>query len=127
MARSREITGMVAAIVFGVAASLFGLTMLTDAVAQTPSPRFAASNQTTTLDCAGGGAQIAGSNNKLTLTGECTMLRVLGSNNTVTAALATNAHIEFAGSNNAVTWTSSDGKEPMVQNRGSNNTLTPAH
>jgi hypothetical protein len=120
-------TGVVAAIVFGVAVWLFGVTVLTDALAQAPSAWFATSNQTTTLDCAGGSAQIAGSNNKLTLTGGCTTLRVLGSNNTVTAALAANAHIEFAGSNNAVTWTSSDGKEPMVQNGGSNNTLTPAH
>jgi hypothetical protein len=128
MARSREITGVVAAIVFGVAAWLFAATMLmTGALAQTPSARLLGSNQTTTLDCAGGGAQIAGSNNKLTLTGGCTMLRVLGSYNTVTAALATNAHILFAGSNNAVTWTSSDGKEPTVQYLGSNNTLTPAH
>jgi hypothetical protein len=127
MARSREITGVVAAIVFGVAAWLFGVTTLTGALAQTPSARLLSSNQTTTLDCAGGGALIAGSNNKLTLTGGCNMLRVLGAYNTITAALATNAHILFVGSNNAVTWTSSDGKEPTVRYLGSNNTLTRAH
>ena len=114
-------------ILFGVAAGLFGATMLTGALAQTPSVQFAGSNQTTTLDCAGGGAQIAGSNNKLALTGGCTMLGVLGSNNTVTVALATNARIQFVGSNNAVAWASPNGREPMVQHLGSNNTLTPAH
>jgi hypothetical protein len=36
------------------------------------------------LDCAGRGAQIAGSNNKHTLTGGCTKLEMFGSNNTVT-------------------------------------------
>ena len=113
--------------IFGVAAGLLGGAMLNCALAQTPAVLFAGSNQTTTLDCAGGGAQIAGSNNKLTLTGGCTMLGVLGSNNTVTVALATNARIQFVGSNNIVTWTSPDGKEPMAQHLGSDNTLTPAH
>jgi Protein of unknown function (DUF3060) len=49
---------------------------------------FAGSGQTTTLDCAGGGAHIFGSNNKLTLTGECAWLDMVGSNNVITDALA---------------------------------------
>jgi hypothetical protein len=114
-------------IVAGVAAGLIGVAMLDGALAQTPSVQFAGSNQATTLDCAGGGAQIAGSNNRLTLTGRCTTLGVFGSNNTVRVALATNARIQFAGSNNAVTWTSPNGKGPIVQHFGANNTLTPAH
>jgi hypothetical protein len=113
-------------IVFGVAAVLFGATILNCALAQTPTVLFAGSNHASTLDCAGGGAQIAGSNNKLILTGGCTMLSVLGSNNAVTVALAANARIQLVGSNDAVAWTSPDGKEPMVQYLGSDNTLTPA-
>ena len=112
--------------IFGVAAVLFGATMLKGALAQTPTVMFAGSNETTSLDCRGGGAQIAGSNNKLILTGGCTMLGVLGSNNTVTVALAANARIQFVGSNNTITWTSPDSKEPTVQYLGSDNTLTPA-
>ena len=109
-----------------VAAGLFGVTTLNVALAQT-AMQFAGSNQTTSLDCAGGGAQIIGSNNKLTLTGGCTMLGAVGSNNTIAVALAANARIQFVGSNNALTWTSPDSKEPMVQDLGSNNTLIPAH
>ena len=88
---------------------------------------FAGSNQTTTLDCAGGGAHIFGSNNTLTLTGGCTRLDMVGSNNTIVVALASGANIEFAGSNNAITWTSPDGKEPVVRHLGSGNTLTAGH
>jgi hypothetical protein len=49
---------------------------------------------------------------------------MVGSNNTVVVAFANGANIEFAGSNNSITWTSSDGKEPVVRHVGSNNTLT---
>jgi two-component sensor histidine kinase len=37
------------------------------------------------------------------------------------------ANIEFAGSNNSITWTSPDGKEPVVRHFGSGNTLTVGH
>jgi DUF3060 family protein len=67
------------------------------------------------LDCAGGGAHIFGSNNTLTLTGGCKWLDMVGSNNTFIVALASGANIDFAGSNNAITWTSPDGKEPVVR------------
>ena len=83
--------------------------------------------QTTTLNCAGGGAHILGSNNTLTLTGACKWLDMVGSNNTVVVAFANGANIEFAGSNNAITWTSPDGKEPVVRHVGSGNTLTAGH
>jgi hypothetical protein len=85
---------------------------------------FIGSGQTTTLDCAGGGAHILGSNNTLTLTGGCKWLDMVGSNNTVVVFFRNGANIEFAGSNNAITWTSPDGKEPAVRHVGSNNTLT---
>ena len=76
---------------------------------------FIGSGQTTTLDCAGGGAHILGSNNTLTLAGGCRWLDMVGSNNTVIIAFANGANIEFAGSNNAITWTSPDGREPVVR------------
>jgi Protein of unknown function (DUF3060) len=85
---------------------------------------FIGSGQTTTLDCAGGGAHIIDSNNTLTLAGGCRWLDMVGSNNTVVVAFANGANIEFAGSNNSITWTSPDGKEPVVRHVGSGNTLT---
>jgi hypothetical protein len=85
---------------------------------------FIGSGQTTTLNCAGGGAHILGSNNTLTLTGACKWLDMVGSNNTVIVAFGNGANIEFAGSNNAITWTSPDGREPVVRHVGSGNTLT---
>ncbi len=85
---------------------------------------FAGSNQTTTLDCAGGGAHIFGSHNTLTLTGGCTWLDMVGSDNAIIVALANGANIEFAGSNNAITWTSPEGEEPVVRHMGSGNTLS---
>jgi Protein of unknown function (DUF3060) len=85
---------------------------------------FIGSGQTTTLNCAGGGAHILGSNNTLTLTGACKWLDMVGSNNTLIVAFGNGANIEFAGSNNAITWTSADGKEPVVRHVGSGNTLT---
>jgi Protein of unknown function (DUF3060) len=88
---------------------------------------FIGSDQTTTLDCAGGGAHILGSNNTLTLTGGCKWLDMVGSNNTIAVAFANGANIEFAGSNNAIRWTSPDGKEPVVRHVGSGNTLTAGH
>jgi hypothetical protein len=88
---------------------------------------FIGSGQTTTLDCAGGGAHVLGSNNTLVLTGRCRWLDMVGSNNTVVVAFGDGANIEFAGSNNAITWTSPDGKEPVVRHVGSGNTLTAGH
>ena len=85
----------------------------------------AGSGQTTTLDCAGGGgAHIFGSNNTLTLTGGCAWVDMVGSNNRIVVALANGTNIQFAGSNNAITWTPPDGKEPAVRHLGSGNTLT---
>jgi Protein of unknown function (DUF3060) len=124
-------------LVFAAACGLLGLTAL-PGLAQTKKlgdglsfegagASFIGSGQTTTLDCAGGGAHILGSNNTLTLTGGCRWLDMVGSNNTVIIAFANGANIEFAGSNNAITWTSPDGKEPVVRHVGSGNTLTAGH
>ena len=125
-------------LVRAAASGLIGVTMLAGAFDQTKKlgdglssegagALFAGSNQTTTLDCAGGGAHIFGSNNTLTLTGGCAWLDMVGSNNIIIVALANGANIEFAGSNNAITWTSPDGKEPVVRHMGSGNTLTAGH
>jgi len=122
------------ALIFGAAFGLLVLTAL-PSLAQTKKlgdglsfegagASFIGSGQTTTLDCAGGGAHILGSNNTLTLGGGCRWLDMVGSNNTVVVAFANGANIEFAGSNNSITWTSPDGKEPMVRHVSSNNTLT---
>jgi hypothetical protein len=54
--------------IFGVAVGLVGTALLTSALAQRPATQFLGSRRTTTLNCAGGGVQIAGSNNKLILT-----------------------------------------------------------
>jgi hypothetical protein len=125
------------ALIFAVAFGFLGLTTLSGS-AQTKKlgdgltfegagASFIGSGQTTTLNCAGGGAHILGSNNTLTLTGACKWLDMVGSNNTVIAAFDNGANIEFAGSNNAITWTSPDGKEPVVRHVGSGNTLTAGH
>ena len=125
-------------LIFAAASGLLGLTMLPGAFAQTKKlgdgltfegagASFIGSGQTTTLNCAGGGAHILGSNNTLTLTGACKWLDMVGSNNTVIVAFGNGANIEFAGSNNAITWTSPDGKEPVVRHVGSGNTLTAGH
>lgn len=87
--------------------------------------QFASSNQTATLDCAGGKARIEGSNDKLTLKGGCTKLEMFGSGNTVTIAFGKNAGIGLVGSSNAISRTKPDGKEPAVQQQlGSGNRLT---
>jgi hypothetical protein len=80
------------------------------------------SNQTATLDC-GGGAEIAGSNNKLTLRGGCTKLEMFGSGNTVSIAFGQSANIQLVGSASAITWIMPNGNERVVQDLGSGNTL----
>jgi Protein of unknown function (DUF3060)/Peptidase family S41 len=121
-------------LIFAAASSFLGLTML-PGLAQTKKlgdgltfegagASFIGSGQTTNLNCAGGGAHILGSDNTLTLTGACKWLDMVGSNNIVFVTFGNGANIEFAGSNNAITWTSADGKEPVVRHVGSGNTLT---
>jgi hypothetical protein len=117
-------------LVFAVTFALLGTTIL-PGLAQTrklgdglsfegAGASFIGSGQTTNLDCAGGGAHILGSNNNLTLVGGCRWLDMVGSNNSVIADFAIGASIGFAGSRNAITWTSPDGKEPAVRHVGSN-------
>jgi hypothetical protein len=46
-----------------------------------------------------------------------------GSNNNMTVAFGKNVRIELVGADNAITWTTPDGKEPAVSNLGAGNTL----
>ncbi len=106
--------------ILAVAAAALGLMLPNVAFSKA---QLAGSNETRTLDCAGGSARIAGSNNQVTLTGGCTRLTILGSRNIVTAAFGRGASIWFAGSKNEVTWTTPDGKQPKAHHLGLDNTL----
>jgi len=81
------------------------------------------SGQTAALDCDGGAARVAGSNNKVTLTGACRRLTILGSRNTVTITFGAGGSVWLVGATNEVTWTTPDGKQPKVHQIGSSNTL----
>jgi hypothetical protein len=83
----------------------------------------AGSNVTETLDCRGGSAAVAGSNDVLNLTGGCTALKVAGSNNRVIVEVAKGATISVTGSNNTVTWKSDGDVPPQVVQTGSDNTV----
>jgi hypothetical protein len=86
---------------------------------------FLFSGQTATLDCAGGKAEVIGSNNVLTIKGGCTGLDLSGSTNKITIEFGPGAAISFVGSGNAIVWSSNDGKPPKVSYVGANNTITP--
>jgi hypothetical protein len=76
------------------------------------------------LDCAAGQAEIAGSNNILTINGDCKKLEVLGSNNAIMVALAESAEVQLVGSNNKIIWTTPNGPSPSIQQLGSGNTVS---
>ncbi len=92
--------------------------------AATPGAAFAGSNQKANLNCASGGAQVAGSNNVLMIAGRCKKLEIFGSNNSITITLAADAEVELVGSNNKVTWTTPDGTNPHVKELASGNMIT---
>ena len=100
---------------------------LVSAVAAQPGNQvgFLNSGQTATLDCHGGAAQIMGSANVLTISGKCSALNVAGSGNRISIEFAPGSAISLAGSQNAISWTSTDGKPPKISVVGSGNTLTP--
>jgi len=86
---------------------------------------FSKSGQTATLDCHGGAVQIMGSTNVLTISGKCSALNVAGSGNRITIEFAPGSAVSLAGSNNAISWTSTDGRPPKISAAGYGNTLTP--
>jgi hypothetical protein len=103
----------------------FGVILASGALSKANAAMLAGSDQTKTVDCAGGWARIAGANNNVTLTGNCAGLTIYGSRNNVTAAFQAGARVRFVGSENAVTWTTPDAKEPKVHHLGVNNTMKP--
>lgn len=113
-----------ASLIFAV---IGGAAMTTSAIAQTSANTagFLQSNQTATIDCVGGQAAIMGSNNDLTIKGNCTSLSLAGSNNKISIQFAPGAQVSFVGSGNTISWTSTDNKPPKVSYVGSGNTLTP--
>jgi hypothetical protein len=113
--------------IVAIAATAFGVIPASVALAKANDVLIAGSDQTKTLDCAGGWARIAGANNNVTLTGDCAGLTIYGSRNNVTAAFQTGARVRFVGSENAVTWTTPDAKEPTVHHLGVSNTMKPGH
>ena len=113
--------------IVAIALTAFSVMPANVALSKGNDVRLAGSNQTKTLDCAGGWARIAGANNNVTLTGHCSGLTVYGSRNTVTAAFQDGARVRFIGSKNAVIWTTPDAKEPRVLHLGAGNTMTPGH
>jgi hypothetical protein len=92
-------------LIFAAASAFLGLMMLSS-LAQTKKLGDG-------LTFEGAGASFIGSGQTTTL--DCAV------------AFGDGANIEFAGSNNAITWTSPDGKEPVVRHVGSGNTLTVGH
>ena len=102
-----------------------GVIMPATAEAQTSSNQagFVSSGQTATVDCIGGQAAIVGSNNDLTIKGNCTSLSL--PSNKISIQFAPGAQISFVGSDITISWTSADGKAPKVSYVGSGNTLTP--
>jgi hypothetical protein len=113
--------------IVAIAASAFGVLPANVALSKANGVHIAGSDQTKTLDCAGGWARIAGAHNNVTLTGNCSGLTIYGSRNNVTAAFEAGAQVRLVGSENAVTWTTPDAKEPSVHILGVGNTMTPGH
>jgi hypothetical protein len=112
-------------IIVAIAVTTFGVLPNRVALSKANDVQLAGSDQTKTLDCAGGWARISGANNNVTLNGNCAGLTIYGSRNTVTVALQAGARVRFVGSKNAVTWTTPDAKEPRVLHLGIGNTMTP--
>lgn len=96
-----------------------------EAQTSTNTAGFMNSGQTATIDCPGGQGEIMGSNNNLTITGNCTTLALSGPGNTISIHFAPGGQISFLGSHNTISWTSVDGKSPKVTYMGSGNKSTP--
>lgn len=86
---------------------------------------FLGSNQTGSLDCNKGPAQVMGSYNVLRISGACSGLQVAGSGNKITVELGPGGTLNVSGSNNAITWSSTDGKPPTLTSAGSGNAVSP--
>jgi hypothetical protein len=113
--------------IVAIALTAFSVMPANVALSKGNDVRLAGSNQTKTLDCAGGWARISGANNNVTLTGNCAGLTLRGSGNAVTVAFQAGARVRFVGSRNGVIWKTPDAKEPRVFHLGGRNTMTEGH
>jgi hypothetical protein len=126
--KERDMLDIRSKMIVAIAVTTFGVLPANVALSKANNDvNLAGSDQTKTLDCAGGWARIAGANNNVTLNGNCAGLTIYGSRNTVTIAFQAGARVRFVGSKNAVTWTTPDAKEPRVLHLGAGNTMTPGH
>ena len=105
-----------------VLAILYYGTMLSrPAVAQVSGAPFTNSNRTAKFACVGEAA-IRGSNNELTITGQCSSLDLASSNNKITVTLdCDGGRAAIGGANNALTIT---GKCSDINVTGANNRIT---
>jgi hypothetical protein len=77
------------------------------------------------IDCKGGGVTINGDKNQLTLTGQCSTLKVNGNENIVSVEAV--AEISTWGNRNNVTWRrGAGGKPPKISNPGTANNIKKA-
>ena len=78
-----------------------------------------------TIDCKGGGVTINGDKNQVTLTGQCSTLKVNGNENIVNVEAV--AEISTWGNRNNVTWRrGAGGKPPKISNPGTANNIKKA-
>ena len=113
---SMKMASLVAGCCLGLAASM--------ANAQMADGAYSGSGQTVALDCHGGKAAVAGSNNVLSFTGGCTKLALSGSGNKIRIRFGADPKVSIAGSGNAIFWSSASGI-PHVSVYGPNNTFNP--
>jgi len=105
--------------------ALCALLAMTAGTASAQSVAVSQSNLKKTFDCGGQEASIVGSQNEITLTGECPAVTVKGSQNTISIeAVGT---IRVVGTMNKVTWQRSTiAKGPKVTRSGLDNVITQA-
>jgi hypothetical protein len=92
----------------------------TDHQFKLPEGLFVGSNQATVINADGKPEMITGSNNNIRIKGDCSNLRVFGSNNYVSVEKV--GQIEMAGSNNRIEYVSGmDTSQPKITNFGADN------
>jgi hypothetical protein len=82
------------------------------------------SGEQSALDCDGGAAQITGTDNQVTLSGGCTLVKVEGSGNVVLANMASKSAIEVVGTSNKVSWKAPGEAKPRISSTGVGNSIT---
>lgn len=82
------------------------------------------SGEQSALDCDGGTAQITGTDNQVTLSGACTLVKVEGSGNVVLATMASKSAITVIGTGNKVSWKAPGEAKPRISSTGVGNSIT---